>query len=204
MNRFPIIFLLAAMLCSCSGAGLQTGDLVFVGVPKKDAPGEYNYVHAAMLEVCGDEVWVVDATLKHGVDRHPLDTFITDYTRHDGSYPLYKVMRLKDNSGAEAYLRNARAFMGEAYDLEFASGNGTHYCTELIYDSYVDDGVHVFDEYPINFRDPDGTLDPYWEYFFGKLGMDVPEGGTGTTPGAMLGSDKLIPVDFDLLWRRRE
>lgn len=204
MNRYICIFLCAIAFSACSGSGLQTGDLVFVGIPKTDAPGEYNYVHTAILEVCGDEVWVVDATLKRGVDRHPLDTFITDYTRHDGSYPLYKIMRLKDNSGAASYVENAKAFIGEQYDLEFAKGNGKHYCTELVYDSYLDEGEHLFEEYPINFRNPDGSADPYWEHFFGKLGIDIPSDGIGTMPGAMLEPDNLEPVEFDLLWRRRE
>lgn len=204
MYRFLSFLLSATVFCACSGIGLQTGDLIFVGIPKTGEPGEYNYVHAAMVEVCGEDVWVVDATLKRGVDRHPLDTFITDYTRHDGSYPLYRIMRLKDNSDAARYVGNAKAFIGEAYDLDFAKGNGKHYCTELIYDSYVSPDGPLFEEYPINFSNPDGSVDPYWDYFFGKLGIPVPSNGIGTMPGTMLESEILEPVDFDLLWRRRE
>ena len=73
---------------------LQTGDLVFVALPLDymsdttemgsaiaastgDSVG-INYIHVAIAEVANDSVWIIDATLKHGVDRHPLDTFLCD------------------------------------------------------------------------------------------------------------------------------
>ena len=201
MKRFFIAFLAVTLsFCACSDPGVRKGDIIFVGIPRDDAPGEYNYVHAAILDVDADgAVMVIDATLKRGVDRHPLDSFLVDFTRHDGSYPLFEIMRLADNSQADEFVTNACSYIGEEYDVDFAGGNGKHYCTELIYDSYVSDGNHIFTEGPLSFSDPDGTLHPYWEHYFSKLGISVPDKGTGTTPAEMRRSPVLRPVDFNLL-----
>ena len=75
-------------------AQLRTGDLIFVGIPADysldsdsmasaigEATGEadsLNIIHVAIAEVRQDSVWIIDATIAHGVDRHPLDTFLTD------------------------------------------------------------------------------------------------------------------------------
>ena len=81
---------------------LQTGDLIFVGIPAdyslegdsmgsaiSDATGDgvLNLIHVAIAEVGKDTTWIIDATIKHGVDRHPIDTFFRDFTLKDGSLP---------------------------------------------------------------------------------------------------------------------
>ncbi|MBQ4230325.1 MAG: hypothetical protein II671_02125, partial [Salinivirgaceae bacterium] len=105
---------------------LQTGDLVFVALPLDymtdttdmssaivSATGDsngINYIHVAIAEVANDSIWIIDATLAHGVDRHPLDTFFCDFTLDDGSLPQMDIMRLSDNSNAAKYVENAKQF----------------------------------------------------------------------------------------------
>ena len=90
---------------------LETGDILFVGLPMSyslapDAQNEpanpetcagdsLNLIHVAIIEVEKDTTWVIDATLKRQVARYPLDTFLSDFTLADGSYPLFIVKRLK-------------------------------------------------------------------------------------------------------------
>ena len=77
---------------------IETGDLLFVGIPMNygeedmaqaiaDATsdgGDINFIHTAILEVdeTGKE-WVIDATIAYGVDRHPLDTLLSQFTSGD-------------------------------------------------------------------------------------------------------------------------
>ena len=189
---------------------IQTGDLLFVGIPMDyDAEsmsraiaeatstgGEINYIHTAVLEV--DEsgaVWVIDATLAHGVDRHPLDTLFKDFTLNNGCRATFKVMRLKDDSGAARHVEQCKALLGEEYDLYFLPGNGRHYCTEIVYDCYLDkDGRHIFDAPPMNFKNKDGEMPEYWTWLFGQLGRSVPQGVPGTNPQMMFASPKLHHV----------
>ena len=125
--------LCAAAFSSCAthrtpGDGaLRTGDLVFVGIPADYSLGDdsmagaigeatgdgdsLNIIHVAILEVAGDSTWIIDATIKRNVDRHPLDTFIRDFTLKDGSLPTFIIKRLKDPSGADKFVENAKSHL---------------------------------------------------------------------------------------------
>lgn len=222
MKRLAFFLLAAFFLAACSKEGapadavqprIETGDLLFVGIPMNygaddmasaivDATADgsgTNYIHTAILEVDDEgEVWVIDATLAHGVDRHPLDTLISDFTLHRGNAKAqFEVMRLKDNMDARRYVEQAKALLGEAYDLYFLPGNGLHYCTELVYDLYVKpDGSHHFEMVPMNFKNEGGEMPVYWEKLFARLGQPVPQGEPGTNPQQMHASEALAHVLF--------
>lgn len=199
---FFALFLLSLM-AGKSQVQVRTGDLLFVGIPADytifddsmsgaiaAATGktdQLNYIHVAVLEV--DEqgaLWIVDATLKHGVDRHPMDTFLADFTLKNGDYPQLDVMRLKQSRHVAQYVANTKKFCGEAYDLYFLPGNDRHYCTELVYDSYITPkGKHLFHAGPMNFKDEEGEFPPYWVQLFQLIGQPIPQGEPGTNPNAM-------------------
>ena len=66
--------------------------------------------------------------------------------------------------------------------------------------SYLDaSGEQVFTSEPMNFLAPDGTMPPYWEWLFGKLGMDVPQGVPGTNPQSMSQSGVLSEIPVKLV-----
>ena len=219
MRHFLISLALLATLCSaCTQSektALQTGDLVFVGLPmdyKADttsiasgitaATGTddgINFIHTAILEVEDSTVWVIDATIKHGVDRHPLDTMLRDFTLKDGSLPTFQVMRLADNTDAAKWVENAKQYLGRPYDLYFLPDNDALYCTELVQTAYLTaDGEQIFKSEPMNFKGPDGTMPPYWEWLFARLGRDIPQDEPGTNPQRMAADPVLVPVDIDL------
>ena len=210
--------MLAAMAISCRNNEVRqqilTGDLLFVGIPMDyqadsmaqaiaDATGgsdEINYIHTAVLEVDSlGAIWVIDATLAHGVDRHPLDTLFKDFTLNNGSRAAFKVMRLKDNGDAARWVGQCKALLGEEYDLYFLPANGRHYCTELVYDSYLgEDGTPLFHSAPMNFKNADGEMPRYWEQLFARIGQPVPQGVPGTNPQAMSEEPALQSVDAAL------
>lgn len=216
MKRLFIAFLLLLSACGHpEKAQLRSGDLIFVGLPvdyqveeasmdgaiasATGRDGALNLIHVAIAEVRADSVWIIDATIRHGVDRHPLDTFLADFTLSDGSYPTFVVKRAAGVDPDEAVLR-ARAYCGRAYDKRFAPDESELYCSELVQDSYLDaDRQPVFTSVPMNFRAPDGTMPPYWEWLFGLLGMEVPQGVPGTNPQQLSESPLLTPVDVDLV-----
>lgn len=199
---FFVLFMLSLMVGKTQ-ALVRNGDLLFVGVPGDYAifddsmsgaiaaatgkADHLNYIHVAVMEV--DEqgaVWIVDATLRHGVDRHPLDTFLADFTLKNGDYPQLDVMRLKRPRHIVQYVENTRKFCGEEYDLYFMPDNGMHYCTELVYDSYVTPkGKHLFHAKPMNFKNEDGTFPPYWVQLFQLINQPIPQDMPGTNPNAM-------------------
>jgi len=193
----------SAFLLSCEEQpGLKTGDLVFVGIPAdygegsgsmseaiSDATGsgDLNMIHVAIVEVEKDSIWIIDATMKHGVDRYPLDTFLCDFTLRDGSYPEFVVMRLKDNRRAKEYVATAMTHVGKSYNSSFVHCDTAKYCSELVHDCYLGkDGKSIFSESPMNFLDADGNLPAYWEKLFARMGVPVPQDVPGTNPQAMM------------------
>lgn len=216
MKRFLLIIsvLLLAVSCGQKVDTLRTGDLIFVGLPMDyDAEGDsmdaaisaatgedgaLNLIHVAIAEVDADSVWIIDATIAHGVDRHPLAVFLKDFTLKDGTYPEFIIKRVK-GVDTEAAVQRARTYCGRGYDVRFLPDNEEQYCTELVQNSYLDaSGNQVFHSEPMNFCAPDGTMPPYWEWLFGKLGMEVPQGVPGTNPQRMAQSDLLYDVAVKL------
>ncbi len=199
---FIIIFTCLALAAACNTAqkAPRSGDLLFVAIPADytlsdddmgsgiaaatgDSDG-LNYIHVAILEVDPDTTWVIDATIRHGVARYPLETFLSDFTLKDGSLPRLEVMRIKN--GARDLVKNAKTFIGEKYDVYFLPDNGVHYCTELVRDSYLDsDGNPVFENAPMNFKDVNGEFPVYWQQLFGLIGEPIPQGVEGTNPRDM-------------------
>lgn len=206
--------LASAVLVSCRESSvetLQTGDLIFVGIPmdysiEEDSfegavtsatgdPDSLNLIHVAIAEVSADTTWIIDATIAHGVDRHPIDTFYSDFTLKDGSLPVLIVKRLVDPSKAGEYVENAKKFLGLPYDVHFLPDNDSLYCSELVRDSYVgEDGKHVFDIAPMNFKDADGEFPLYWRQLFGLIGQSIPQDVPGTNPQDMSRSKAIRTV----------
>ncbi len=204
-----ILLLLAALSCRQRAASLRNGDLVFVGIPleyslEKDSMDAaisastgkdgLNLIHVAIAEVRGDSTWIIDATIRRGVDRHPLDTFLTDFTLRDGSLPDFFIGRVQ-GVDADAAVERAKTYCGRAYDSRFLPGNEDLYCSELVQLSYLNaSGEEVFQSEPMNFLAPDGTMPLYWEQIFAILGMDVPQGVPGTNPQRMFEDSKIKKV----------
>lgn len=219
MKRF--LFLLVCGLpalfagCKMQPERLQTGDLIFVGIPADydldadsmdsaiaDATGSgvgLNLIHVAIADVDANGRWIIDATIKRGVDRHPLDTFLRDFTLKDGSLPVFEVKRLKDDRRAEEFVENVKQYLGQPYDVSFLPDNGAYYCTELVYDSYLDkDGAPLFQAAPMNFKNADGEFPLYWQQLFARIGEPIPQDIPGTNPQAMATEDILRSVAVEL------
>ena len=195
---------------------LRTGDLVFVGIPLDysiedgsmdeaiaTSTGEVeglNLIHVAIAEVEGDSTWIIDATVRHGVDRYPLDTFLTDFTLKDGSYPVFIIKRLRKDRQAARFVENAKKFLGQPYDIHFLPDNDSLYCSELVWDSYIGkDGKHVFDSEPMNFKGPDGEFPLYWRQLFALIDSSIPQDVEGTNPAGMSLSPALREVKVQLV-----
>ena len=214
-KSFLFALTLAALSCAPGADKLQSGDLIFVGIPvdysleegsaaeaisASTGGGELNLIHVAIADVAPDGAYVIDATMARGVDRHPLDTFLMDFTLKDGSMPVFIVKRLKKGVEAPGCVQNAIGFCGEAYDNAFLEGNGAHYCSELVRDSYLaPDGSCIFPNAPMNWKDSSGEIPLYWTQLFALLGMEVPQGEPGTNPQDMAGSPLLEDTGVSIL-----
>ncbi len=145
-----------------------------------------NFSHVAIIECCGDKQFVIEATSEGGVRRISLDEFL-DSSEHDAQgRPMVAVYRLRDNSRGREAVERAKTYLGLPYDYAFLPDNDAMYCSELVYESYLDAaGRHIFRSQPMTFKGADGEYDTFWTELFESLGMDIPEGVQGTNPQDM-------------------
>lgn len=193
-----IFFATASFLAGCGDRNpeFRSGDLLFeVGKESRmtdaivDATahnGASGFSHVAILERDGDEYFIIEATSKGGVRRITLDEFLHGAGHDDKGRPLVAVYRLRDSSPAAAAVERAKTHIGRPYDFAFMPDNDAYYCSELVYESYLDDnGEHIFTAHPMTFKGRDGSFAPFWTELFDSLGMDIPEGVAGTNPEDM-------------------
>ena len=177
MKRMVLLILLLGGALHAQEAWLMPGDLLFyadtegMGAAVKECTG--NYTHVAMVIEVGDSVWIVDATQRYGVSRRP---FLRRPESSVKSYP--DVYRLVVPFDTAAVIARATALIGKPYDDAFLPDNDAYYCSELIQVAFDT----LFPSAPMNWRDKDGKLPPYWIEHFKKLGVPVPEGVPGTNP----------------------
>lgn len=218
MKRLFFVFILFAVACVREPGEMKTGDLVFVGIPADysldetsidgaigaaTGDGALNIIHVAIVDVDSAGVWIIDATIKRGVDRHPLDTFLCDFTLKDGSLPVLMLMRPGCGIDAEAGAANARQYLGKPYDECFLPGNDAYYCSELVQCSYLDSsGKPVFKSAPMNFKNDEGEFPLYWQQLFARLGQPIPQDVPGTNPQAMYRDKRLKPCGVLPVMRR--
>lgn len=178
---------------------LKNGDLLFINIncgPMCEAINAVtegfegkDFNHMGMLVFENDEYFVYEAIGK-SVVKTPLKTFIS-YTKD----PIY-LGRLKTNF--QYLIPDAIAFsekqLGVPYDNDFIYDNGKYYCSELIYDAFLNanNNKPFFKLFPMTYKEPNSeSFFPIWEEHFKKQGIEIPEGKPGCNPGGMSLDEKI-------------
>lgn len=204
MKRILLYIGIAILSFPCCNTPFRptTGDLLFQVNPASamtdaiiqstagSAPFKFSHVAIAIRCEGGDSV--LEATAAGGVRIIPYTEFLTSSAKINDS-PAVLVMRLRTKAGiASAAAARARTFLGQPYDYSYLPDNGKMYCSELVWESYLDtSGRKLFPARPMNFRDSEGRLPDFWRELFGKSGQPVPEGIDGTNPSD-LSKDTLL------------
>ena len=175
------------------------------------------FVHVGIIEVTDNGTFVIEASPDEGVRQIPLAQFIGFNPEEDsdssGSIKeiteenkeiktissknpkAFVVKRLNMEFPVEKTIDRAKSFLGQLYDWYYLPDNEKMYCSELVYESYLNKkGDHIFDTTPMNFLAPDGSLPEFWKQLFQKIGMEVPQGIPGTNPNRMSSDPRLITI----------
>lgn len=184
-----------SILVSCQPRfGLKTGDLIFK-FSSEDAFSKaisdatslqgQDFDHVGILYYRGDSLYVIEATPSAGVTLTDWETFRSTAPVVGGT-PGLVAKRLTEPYPIEETIHRALSHLGEPYDWYFLPDNGRMYCSELVYESYLDlEGKHLFSAKPMNFLDKDGALPQFWSDLFSELDMPVPQDSLGTNPNDM-------------------
>ncbi len=186
---------MAGTACTQQREQLRSGDLLFQVGRESAMSGaimaatgkseEVKFTHVGIAVISSRADSVLEATSDGGVRMTALSDFLNKSARLNGR-PVVVAKRLKDTAGIAAAVARARTFLGQPYDYSFRPDNGKLYCSELVWESYLDpDGRRLFPAQPMNFRAADGSMPPFWNELFAKLGEEIPEGLPGTNPNDM-------------------
>jgi uncharacterized protein YycO len=155
--------------------------------------------HVAMVySIKGDKITVIEANSK-GVVLSSLDTFL-DASHDKNGNPMVIEERLKPQYQylIPKAISYAKTQLGKPYNVSFTPNTEkSFYCSSLIYSAFssANHGKPIFKTHGMNFNDPQtGKIATAWQDYFKNLKVKVPQGLTGTNPGMLSRSDKLIVV----------
>ena len=129
--------------------------------------------------------------LPGGVKTTRIDSFLNRSFDNENN-PKVIVGRIKaqykyDMNRAISFLKNK---IGAEYDNAFLINNNMYYCSELIYEAFLNDSL--FELKPMTFMHPE-TRDTLkiWKDYYSNLGIKIPESEPGINPGSISISEKI-------------
>ena len=149
-----------------------------------------NFSHIGLIVNSKGKLKVLEA-IPPKVTLSEIEDFLSKSKDKDKN-PKVIVGRLKNyhQKNIKKAIRFANKKIGEKYDDLFLINNERYYCSELIYEAFLEDSV--FKLQPMNFLSPNSndTL-KIWKDYYLKLGFSVPQNELGINPGIMSLSENL-------------
>ncbi|TZG00393.1 hypothetical protein FW781_08295 (plasmid) [Chryseobacterium panacisoli] len=178
---------------------LRNGDLLFVTAKESGLSGAINNVtqkqktasfdHIGILEKDGNHMFVLHAAPKGGAQKQDLENFIKDQKEEGQEVIVYRLKPEYREIIPEA-IKKANSMLGKPYNFNYVLDDNSYYCSDFVERAFREE--HIFKLEPMTFIDPKtGKTNAFWEEFYTKKNMKVPEGEPGCNPNGLAGSDKL-------------
>ena len=198
---FAVAFILM-LLSSCKSSqtlGLKSGDLLFVTAKENGLSGAINNVtqkqkkasfdHIGILQKDETGVFVLHAAPKGGSQKQNLDQFLKDQAKDGQKVVVYRLKPEFQKAIPEALVK-ANSMLGKPYNFNYILDENSYYCSDYIERSFRQN--HIFKLEPMTFVDPKtGKTNVFWEEFYTKKNLKVPEGEPGCNPNGLAASEKL-------------
>lgn len=199
------LFLLIFLFTSCSSykrTGLENGDLLFVTAKDTGLSGAINNVTQRQKEASFDHIgiaekenghwYVLHAAPKGGSRKQELKYFLKDQS-DDGQKVIIYRLKPEYQKTIPAALKKAEAMLGKPYNFDYILNENSYYCSDYIERAFRQD--HIFKLEPMTFKDPKtGKTNEFWESFYQKKNLKVPEGEPGCNPNGLAASEKLVRI----------
>lgn len=201
-----LLILLIVLFVQCTSyqgtTQLQNGDLLFVTAKETGLSGAINNVtqkqkaasfdHIGILEKNGNKMYVLHAAPKGGSQKQNLKSFINDQKKDQQNIVVYRLKPEYQNS-IPAAITKANSMLGKPYNFNYILDESSYYCSDFVERAFRDD--HIFKLEPMTFIDPKTKkVNTFWEEFYSKKNLKVPEGELGCNPNGLAGSEKLKRV----------
>ena len=129
------------------------------------------------------------AAPKGGSQKQDLDEFLKDQAKDGQKVVVYRLKPEFQNTISGA-IRKANSMLGKPYNFNYILDENSYYCSDYIERSFR--GDHIFKLEPMTFINPKtGKTNTFWEEFYAKKNLKVPEGEPGCNPNGLAASDKI-------------
>ncbi len=178
---------------------LKNGDLLFVTAKESGLSGAINNVthkqknasfdHIGILEKNKNDIFVLHAAPKGGSQKQNLKDFLKDQADDGQRVVIYRLKPEYQKTIPQA-IQKAETMLGKPYNFNYILDENSYYCSDYIERAFRQD--HIFKLEPMTFVDPKtGKTNEFWEEFYHKKNLKVPEGELGCNPNGLAASDKL-------------
>ncbi len=204
LKIFALGFFLSLLIgCkSAQHAGLKNGDLLFVTAKESGLSGAINNVtqkqqnasfdHIGIVEKNGEGIVVLHAAPKGGSQKQDLKGFIKDQS-DDGQKVVVYRLKPQYRHAIPGAIAKANSLLGKPYNFNYILDENSYYCSDFVERAFRKD--QIFKLEPMTFIDPKtGTTNSFWEEFYHRKNLKVPEGEPGCNPNGLAASDKLERV----------
>lgn len=195
-------FFLFVLIMGCKNSqisGLKNGDLLFVTAKETGLSGAINNVtqkqknasfdHIGIVEKSKDGIFVLHAAPKGGSQKQEIKDFLKDQSEEGQRIIVYRLKSEYQKSIPSA-LEKAESMVGKPYNFNYILDENSYYCSDFIERAFRQD--HIFKLEPMTFIDPKtGKTNVFWEEFYQKKNLKVPEGELGCNPNGLAASEKL-------------
>lgn len=194
MKRFLFLVLLFQFSCfvQAQKIQLQTGDLLFqkmncgelceaIHAVTKGYQGN-DFSHLGLVLIENDSVFILEAA-GNAVRKVTLEEFSKNTT----TTMFIGRVKKKYEKLIPQVISFSKEQLGIPYDDDYLYDNGKYYCSELIYDAFLNAyGKPFFELQPMTFKQPEtNVFFPAWVAYYNDLKIEIPEGKPGCNPGGI-------------------
>ena len=198
MNKVILFIFLVPIYIFAQSSKLKTGDLLFQKMNCGDLCDAIHAVtegyqgndfsHLGLVYIQNDSIFIIEAA-GNAVRKVTLEQFSknTNTTMYIGR------VKNKYKKILPEVIDFSLQQIGTPYDEEYLYNNGSYYCSELIYDAFLNAYEKpFFDLQPMTFKQPQtNEFFPAWVKYYKSLGVEIPEGQPGCNPGGISTSKKI-------------
>jgi len=207
IKEIVVVGILSFLLVQCnhaypSNVQLKNGDLLFVTAKESGLSGAINNVtqkqkaasfdHIGILEKQGNRIFVLHAVPKGGSQKQDLNDFVKDQKEEGQEVVVYRLKSEYQKAIPEA-VKKANSMLGKPYNFNYILDEKSYYCSDFVERAFREENIFKLE--PMTFIDPKtGKTNTFWEEFYTRKNLKVPEGEPGCNPNGLAGSDKLERV----------
>ena len=196
-----LLFLLATISVFAQKSELKNGDLLFINIncgamcdainAVTDGYKGNDFNHMGLVVLDEHEAVFVYEAIGKAVVKTPLKTFLS-YTEKE---IFVGILKKKFTYLIPEAINFCESQLGIPYDDDFLYNNGKYYCSELIYDAFLqaNNNKPFFKLEPMTYKEP-GSNDYFsvWINHFKEINIEIPENKLGCNPGGMSKNRNII------------